>query len=208
MKKPSKPRGRPRTFDRETALRTVMNVFWQYGYEGTSISQLLEATGLKATSLYAAFGDKESLFKEAVKLYIESEASYVWGDQTDDLSTKERIHIMLKQAAASLCNRDTSRGCLLLLGDKGLNPENGNIKNFLGTVRDDLRRELSEKIHQGLEKGDLPEDSNVAASISMIMIFLNGISLEVLDHGDEEALEVIQEAIDGFMHSWPVLVAG
>lgn len=206
--KRSKPRGRPRTFDREVALRTVMDVFWQYGYEGTSISKLLEATGLKATSLYAAFGDKESLFKEAVKLYIEIEGAYVWGDYSQELSTKELLKGMLKRAAKTLCHKDISRGCLLLIGDKGLNPENSHIKDFLSTVRDNLRSDLSAKIYQGIESGDLPKNTNVAASVSMIMIFLSGISLEVLDHGDEEALIVIQEAIDGFMQFWPVVSAG
>ena len=115
---------------------------------------------------------------------------------------------MLKRAAKTLCNKDISRGCLLLIGDKGLNPENSHIKDFLSMVRDNLRSDLSAKIYQGIENGDLPGNTNVAASVSMIMIFLSGILLEVLDHGDEEALIVIQEVIDGFMQFWPVVSAG
>src|SRR5688500_13596233 len=67
--KPARPRGRPRSFDRDTALGQAMEVFWAKGYEGTSISDLTEAMGINPPSLYAAFGDKERLFLEAIDRY-------------------------------------------------------------------------------------------------------------------------------------------
>src|SRR5689334_20346799 len=67
--KPRKPRGRPRSFDREAALGKAMDVFWAKGYEGTSISDLTNAMGINPPSLYAAFGDKEHLFLEAIERY-------------------------------------------------------------------------------------------------------------------------------------------
>ena len=65
-------RGRPRTFDRAGALRRAMEVFWEHGYEGTSMSDLTAAMGIKSPSLYAAFGCKEELFREAVAYYNET----------------------------------------------------------------------------------------------------------------------------------------
>ncbi|HSX63504.1 MAG TPA: helix-turn-helix domain-containing protein, partial [Pseudoxanthomonas sp.] len=66
-------RGRPRAFDRDAALRAAMLVFWQRGYEGASLGALTEAMGINRPSLYAAFGDKEALFREAVALYDKEE---------------------------------------------------------------------------------------------------------------------------------------
>ena len=66
---PRKPRGRPRSFDRDAALGRAMEVFWTKGFEGTSINDLTEAMGINPPSLYAAFGDKERLFIEAIERY-------------------------------------------------------------------------------------------------------------------------------------------
>src|SRR3989449_11576985 len=67
--KPAKPRGRPREFDHDAALERAIDVFWRHGYEATSVSDLTSAMGINPPSLYAAFGDKEQLFLEAVERY-------------------------------------------------------------------------------------------------------------------------------------------
>src|SRR6476661_2036032 len=64
-----KPRGRPRSFDRDAALAAAMDVFWEKGFEATSITDLTEAMGINPPSLYSAFGDKEKLFLEAIEAY-------------------------------------------------------------------------------------------------------------------------------------------
>ena len=66
---PRKKPGRPLSFDREYALEQAMLVFWQYGYETTSLNDLTAAMGITPPSLYGAFGDKETLFLEAVQRY-------------------------------------------------------------------------------------------------------------------------------------------
>ena len=68
--------GRPREFDRDQALRKAMLLFWQHGYEGTSMSALVEALGIASARIYAAFGSKEQLFREAVALYEEGEGGF------------------------------------------------------------------------------------------------------------------------------------
>ncbi|MCI1026081.1 helix-turn-helix transcriptional regulator, partial [Pseudomonas putida] len=64
-----KTRGRPRSFDRDQALQQAMQVFWSKGYEGTTMADLCEAIGVKAPSLYSAFGDKDALFREVMEVY-------------------------------------------------------------------------------------------------------------------------------------------
>src|ERR1700712_5902370 len=71
------PRGRPREFDTDQALDNALALFWRHGYEGTSLSALTEAVGVTPTSLYAAFGNKEELFKRVVDRYIQGPANYI-----------------------------------------------------------------------------------------------------------------------------------
>ena len=73
----SRPRGRPRAFDRDAALDRAMHLFWRKGYESTSVSDLTEAMGIAPPSLYAAFGDKKRLFLEAVDRYQAGPGSFV-----------------------------------------------------------------------------------------------------------------------------------
>ena len=65
-----KPRGRPRSFDREAALEQALRTFWEHGYDGTSVADLTRAMGIGPPSLYAAFGDKRTLFEEVVESYV------------------------------------------------------------------------------------------------------------------------------------------
>ena len=65
-----KSRGRPKVFDRDAALDKAMTLFWQHGYEATSLADLVEATGAKAPTLYAEFVNKEGLFRAVLDRYI------------------------------------------------------------------------------------------------------------------------------------------
>ena len=66
-----KSRGRPKVFDRDAALDKAMKLFWQHGYEATSLADLVEATGAKAPTLYAEFTNKEGLFRAVLDRYID-----------------------------------------------------------------------------------------------------------------------------------------
>src|ERR687895_845688 len=78
----SRPAGRPREFDQDEALDTALEVFWRQGYEGTSLGELTVAMGINRPSLYAAFGNKEALFRKALDRYVDGPAAY----------TREALH--------------------------------------------------------------------------------------------------------------------
>src|SRR2546422_11461601 len=96
--KPVKPRGRPREFDREAALEQAIDVFWRHGYEATSVSDLTAAMGINPPSLYAAFGDKEKLFLEAVEPYQQQRRRSRSKGFGDAPAGKDAVHRALEES--------------------------------------------------------------------------------------------------------------
>src|SRR5258707_15468488 len=106
-------RGRPRGFDRTEALVRAMKVFWARGYEGASISDLKAEMGIGSPSLYAAFGSKEELFREAVKLYSATEGSDTWRSLQTAPTAREGIEGVLMYTARAFTRPDKPPGCLV-----------------------------------------------------------------------------------------------
>ncbi len=95
-------RGRPRAFDRDAALATATRLFWEKGYEATSIADLTDALGIGAPSLYAAFGSKEAFYAEALAYYCESTADFVWAKFAAADTAREAVLSFLMDSATAL----------------------------------------------------------------------------------------------------------
>ena len=109
-------RGRPRSFERATALRCAMEVFWAKGFDGASLADLRAAMGINSPSLYAAFGSKEGLFREAVALYGVTEGTEIWTALPQAPTAREAIERFLRASAVSFTRPDRPAGCLVVLG--------------------------------------------------------------------------------------------
>src|SRR5690606_26257896 len=94
-------RGRPRSFDREEALRAALRVFRERGYEGTSVAELQDALGISPPSLYAAFGSKEELFREAVELYRGRIRAAAERAVAEAPTAKAKVEALLRSAVAA-----------------------------------------------------------------------------------------------------------
>src|SRR6266481_5755440 len=107
--------GRPRAFDVDQALEAALKVFWAKGYEGASLPDLTRAMGINRPSLYAAFGNKQSLFKKALQRYINGHASYVQ-DALNQPTARSVAEKLLQGAVRNLTNPNNPRGCLAVQG--------------------------------------------------------------------------------------------
>src|SRR5918996_4164529 len=119
---PMAERGRPRSFDRAAALRRAMEVFWAKGYDGASLSDLTAAMGINSPSLYAAFGSKEGLFREAVALYGATEGTEIWEALPQAPTAREAIERFLRASALSFTRPDRPAGCLVVPGGQRRSP--------------------------------------------------------------------------------------
>ena len=197
-------RGRPRSFDRDKALRSAMKTFWKFGYEGASMAALTSAMGINSPSLYAAFGSKEGLFREAVQLYLETEDCKGKAILESEPTARAAIHAMLRHSVGNLVRPGWPHGCLLILGDSNAAPENDGVRQYLCQRRRDIQAGLEARLKRGMEAGDVPARADIKAMAAFYMTVLQGLSLRARDRASREAMS---EVVESAMTAWDSLVS-
>jgi len=199
-----KSRGRPRGFDRDAALRAAMEVFWREGYEGASMAELTKAMGINAPSLYAAFGSKEGLFLQAMRLYLELENADTWNVLSAAPTARDAIRLLLEHGARSLTRPDRPHGCMLILGDTNTSVQNDTVHKHLCDWRRGAQARFEERMRRGIADGDVPAEADVKAMAAFYMTVLQGLSLRARDGATREAM---LQVADSAMAAWDALAA-
>ena len=191
------PVGRPRIFDMEAVLEAAMLLFWEQGYEATSLAQLRETTGLSSASLYGAFGSKEGLFEKAVEHYIAGPGSVtdVVADEAE--SPREAIARLLHGSITMQTDTSHPRGCLVALSGTVRAPGAGEAgaRKVVAARRAADRARIRACIVRGIAAGELAEDTDVDGLTSMIHGFLLGISTQVCDGTSARHLYAAADAV-------------
>ncbi|WP_437743055.1 TetR/AcrR family transcriptional regulator [Sorangium sp. So ce1504] len=195
-------RGRPRSFDRDAALRRAMEVFWERGYEGTSLSDLTAAMGINSPSLYAAFGCKEALFREAVALYSEVEGAATNRAMSDEPTARRAVEAMLRGNVEGYATPGKPSGCMIVLAATLGTPENERVRAYLAGCRRAALDALRSRLDRGVVEGDVPAGTDTAALAAFYTTVLQGLSLQARDGASREALQAI---VDCAMAAWETL---
>jgi AcrR family transcriptional regulator len=193
-----RPRGRPREFDRDQALARAMEVFWSKGYEGASLADLTKAMGINPPSLYAAFGDKENLFIEAVQRYHENvrQSCPYAGEPT----ARDAVERLLTELATLFTDRSHPAGCLAVMAMITSSTSSARLQKMLADERAQARGRLRERIHLGLKEGDLPAGTDVAALTDFYIAVINGMSLQAREGASRKSVLAMVETA---MRAWP-----
>lgn len=175
--------GRPRSFDRDAALAVAVEQFWRAGYEETSVAMLTAAMGVTPPSLYAAFGDKHRLFEEASAVYFQRTCEAV--ELATALPTaREAVARVLDDTARAHTDPATPAGCLMLTEPR------------LAAQREVVRRQLKERLDQGVRDRDLAPTADTDRLASFLLAVLRGMSGCARDGGStEDLLGVAETAI-------------
>lgn len=185
--------GRPRNFDRDVAVTEALHLFWEQGYESTTLSQLKAAMGggICAPSLYSAFGSKEALFQEAVESYLHSYSpltACLW-DQA--LAPRQALELALRQSAGMQCESGHPKGCMVALGVMSASsPGSADVTRPLTESRARTREGIIACIERGKQSGLLPADTHVPSLAGVFDSFLMGLSTLARDgytHGTLDA---------------------
>jgi len=191
--------GRPRAFDADKALERALRVFWTKGYEGTSLSDLTEAMGINRPSLYAAFGNKEALFRKALDRYLEKTMGFM-RHAIDKPTTRGIAEHVLRAAADMVTNPRNPRGCLTVRGGLASGEEADPIRLELALRRSEGEALIRERLERAKKEGGLPPSSNPADLARYLATVYQGMSVQAAGGATREQLRRVAETA---LRAWP-----
>jgi AcrR family transcriptional regulator len=191
--------GRPRGFDPEKALGRALRVFWKHGYEGASLADLTEAMGINRPSMYAAFGNKEELFRKVLDRYGKSTGVYQQ-EALNEATAHGAVKKILLGAADALGDARNPRGCLLLQGGLACGDESNAVRRELCARRGEGEAAIRERLERAKAEGDLPADADAAELAGYVTAVLQGMSVQAAGGARREKLRGIATRA---MAAWP-----
>ena len=201
MSTPEVRRGRPPTFDRATALAAATRLFWQNGYEATSIHDLTEAMGIRPGSLYAAFGDKRALFNEVIEAYGRSPAGeFIWAAMAREATAFAAFHRILFDAATMYTDPETPAGNLLCSAAAA----DVDVAIYMRDLRNASVDTFEKRLTAARDEGEIPATADPRKLAAYFTTVMHGMSQRARDGATAAELT---DTADLAMVAWPATPA-
>lgn len=200
MSETVRKRGRPRVLNRETGLEVAANLFWERGYEGTSIADLTAAMGITPPSLYATFGSKEELFRMALNHSISQQNS----QRLQLLDAKRHVYESLKLFLYDIAEGDTQpdkpRGCIVSTAVLQHSEENASVARATAALREASMQVLKSRFDRAVREGELPEGTDTDTLARFYGAVIQGMSAQACDGACTTRLKAL---VDIALNAWP-----
>ncbi|MGV6394291.1 TetR/AcrR family transcriptional regulator [Pseudomonas caspiana] len=201
--------GRPRTFDREVAITEALHLFWEHGYDSTSLSQLKAGIGggISAPSFYAAFGSKQALFNEVMDRYLSTHGRVTESLFDTTMPPRVAIELTLRRSAKMQCEPDHPKGCLVSLGlMSACSDESKAISEPLARARQANRAGLVACIGRAIASGELPATVIPETLAAVFDSFMLGLSTQARDGVPHATLDAAVTQVMGLWDSLQTVV--
>lgn len=178
IQNPTKPRGRPRSFDETKALEKATQVFWSKGYDGVTIDDLVAGMGVGRPTLYAVFGDKRAIFLRVLKAYAERKGASAARALLSEKSVHGSIAGFLRHAVETATEKGSARGCLMICVAPLVNDT--EVQRFLQSAVIGGAALVERRFRDGISAGELPADFPVAVRATQVADFARGLTMRAL----------------------------
>jgi AcrR family transcriptional regulator len=169
--------GRPRGFDEDAALDAAIRVFWEEGYEGATLASLTGAMRINRSSMFAAFGNKEALFKKAFERYVSVHLPHIW-EALEKPTIRECIEHALRKNVDFLSTPGNPNGCLSVHGALATGPEGDSVKQWLIQGRKHGQAMVKRRFEKAKEEGELPADTDPGAYARYLETLIQGLGVQ------------------------------
>jgi AcrR family transcriptional regulator len=180
--------GRPISFDKDAALEAAMLIFWERGFEGTSMADLTQAMGLNPSSIYAAFGDKHALFQLVVKRYMELRAQYAVS-ALEEPTLERFIRALFNNTVAFLTTPNHPPTCMTLAGAVGCSLDAKPARDLMTAIRKQNQVALKERLLKARKSGELPKEINVDDYTRYLSTIVAGLSIQAANGSTKAELK-------------------
>jgi AcrR family transcriptional regulator len=180
--------GRPISFDKDAALEAAMLLFWERGFEGTSMADLTQAMGLSPSSIYAAFGDKHALFSLAVKRYMESRAQYAT-KALEEPTLEKVVRALFDNTVAFLTTPGHPATCMTLAGAAGCSADATPARDIMTEIRKQNEVAMRKRFLQARKSGELSKAVNVDDYTRYLSSILAGLSIQAANGSTKTELK-------------------
>lgn len=184
--------GRPREFDTDKALDRALEVFWRRGYEGATLLELTEAMGINRPSMYAAFGNKEQLFRLCLDRYANGPASYIF-QALERPTAREVVERLLRGVLELSCDSNHPAGCLMVQGALACGETAETIRKELIAHRAAGLDRIRRRLEQANRDGDLPKGVNCADAARFIVTVIQGLGVQAASGATRKELQGVVE---------------
>ena len=191
-------RGRPREFDTEVALAAALRVFWTKGYEAASLTDLTEAMGIARPSLYAAFGNKEALFKQALDVYERDKLAYV--DSALQASSAKGVASRMLYGAVEAMTDGDCRGCMGVIASVACQSMESSIVQDITRRGEASHRALVARMQKAIDDGDFASDTDAETITRYLKTIMQGMSVQAQSGATPQELRMV---VDAAMAGWP-----
>jgi AcrR family transcriptional regulator len=191
--------GRPRSFDVDEALDQALNVFWRKGFEGTSLPDLTAAMGINRPSLYAAFGNKEALFRRAVERYDEKMANQL-REALDEPDVRTAVETLLRNNIELITDPKNPRGCFMVQGALACGDEADALRCEMAKRRSVFEALLRKRFTRAIAEKNLPSDVDAADLARYVTALSHGIAVQAAGGTPRRQL---MRVVDLAMEAWP-----
>jgi AcrR family transcriptional regulator len=193
------PSGRTRQFDVDEALDRALEVFWARGYEGATLPELTKAMGINRPSLYAAFGNKEQLFRKALDRYQTGPMAFLT-EALHKPTARAVVEAIFSGFLRMQRDRNQARGCLVVSGALACSEEAETVRRELARLRQAIVKALRERFERAVQDGDLPARTDCSTLARFIATVLNGLAVQSASGTAEKELRLVAALA---MQVWP-----
>lgn len=191
--------GRPRQFDADEALERALRVFWQKGYEGTTLPDLVQAMKINRPSLYAAFGNKEELFRKAIDRYVDSTTVFIQNAMKEP-TARGAVEKLLNESIRLVTDRKNPRGCFMVQSALACGDSADALRCEMIKRRMAGQMILRERFHRAIKEGDLPAASDADDLARYVAVVMHGMAVHAASGATrKELLRVAKLALQ----AWP-----